>query len=44
MDIITESGAKIKDKEVQRVRESNWYGLYADSWQNEIVPDAFAHP
>ena len=26
------------------MKELNWYGLYSDSWQGEIVPEAFSHP
>jgi hypothetical protein len=26
------------------MRTLDWYGLYSDSWQGEIVPEAFSHP
>jgi len=26
------------------MKELHWYGLYSDSWQGEIVPEAFSHP
>ena len=26
------------------MRTLEWFGLYADSWQGEIVPEAFSHP
>lgn len=26
------------------MKEIEWFGCYADSWQGEIVPDAFSHP
>lgn len=26
------------------MKQINWYGLYNESWQGEITPDAFAHP
>ena len=26
------------------MRQVEWFGLYADSWQGEIVPEAFSHP
>lgn len=26
------------------MQKLNWHGLYNESWQGEIVPEAFAHP
>lgn len=26
------------------MKQLNWYGLYSDSWQGEITPEAFSHP
>lgn len=26
------------------MRQLDWYGLYGDSWQGEITPEAFSHP
>jgi hypothetical protein len=26
------------------VKQINWYGLYGESWSDEIVPDAYSHP
>lgn len=26
------------------MKEIEWFGCYADSWQGEIVPEAFSHP
>jgi hypothetical protein len=37
--------AKYQKKEVMPMYEqTEVYGLYADSWQGDLVPDAFAHP